>query len=215
MTLAELITALEAADPDRVVRHGFTNPHSYRGYYHELAFEPAANVTVADMLADARSALGSTYEGYKGGDFTMGEHTDCWLSMEGCASGDTISALLLELMLAEPSPAGAADEAKPEVIVSITRYTVSVLTADNINHRYFALSVELTPRGWIVTDGHSGYDADGTAHHGEARWHPFADYDDALAVARRLAPGLTVNGRTATEVLQRTQETAPTEEATR
>lgn len=104
---------------------------------------------------------------------------------------------------------------EPEVIVSITRYTVSVLTADDINHRYFALSVELTPRGWIVTDGHSGYDADGTAHHGETRWHPFADYDDALAVARRLAPGLTINGRTATEALQGTQETTPSEETTR
>lgn len=111
MTLAELITALEAADPDRVVPHGFTNPHSYRGYYDELAFEPAANVTVADMLDDARSALGSTYEGWKGGDFTMRGHTDCWLSEEGRASGDTISALLLQLMLAEPPP--AATEAPP------------------------------------------------------------------------------------------------------
>lgn len=99
MILAELITALEAADPDHVVRHGFTNPHSYRGYYDELAFEPASNVTVADMLDDARNALGATYEGWKGGDFTMRGHTDCWLSEEGSASGDTISALLLQLML--------------------------------------------------------------------------------------------------------------------
>lgn len=99
MTLGELIEALEAADPTRTVRHGFTHPHSYRGYYNELAFEPASNVTVADMLADARSALYATYEGWKGGDFTMHGHTDCWLSGEGCASGDTISALLVELML--------------------------------------------------------------------------------------------------------------------
>jgi len=92
----------------------------------------------------------------------------------------------------------------PQVITSITRYTVSVLPADDINHRYFALSVELTARGWIVTDGHSGYDADGVGHHGEARWHPFSDYNNALAVARRLAPGLTVNGHTATEAYHRT-----------
>jgi hypothetical protein len=95
----------------------------------------------------------------------------------------------------------------PKVIVSITRYTVSVLPADDINHRTFALSVELTPRGWVVTDGHSGYDADGTAHHGEARWHPFADYDDALAVARRIAPDLMVNGATASEIYRRTHPT--------
>lgn len=116
MTLGELIAALGAADPTRTVRHGFTHPHSYRGYYNELAFEPAANVTVADMLADARSALGATYEGWKGGDFTMHEHTDCWLSEEGCASGDTISALLLELMLgsvAVEEPAASAPDTLP------------------------------------------------------------------------------------------------------
>lgn len=100
---------------------------------------------------------------------------------------------------------GHIQPGQPEVLVSITQYTVSVLPADDINHRNFALTVELTPRGWIVTDGHSGYDTDGTAHHGEARWHPFADYDDALAVARRLAPGLTVNGHTATDAYRRTQ----------
>lgn len=98
--------------------------------------------------------------------------------------------------------------AQPQVLVAVTRYTVSVLPPDDINHRYFALYVELTPRGWIVTDGHSGYDADGIGHHGEARWHPFNDYEDALAVARRLAPGLTVNGHTATDAYHRTHATA-------
>ncbi|MFC9490722.1 hypothetical protein ACFTZM_32240, partial [Streptomyces hydrogenans] len=65
MPLGELITALEAADPDLVLPDGFTHPHSYRGYYHELAFEPAHNATVGEMLADARSALGTTYTGWK------------------------------------------------------------------------------------------------------------------------------------------------------
>jgi hypothetical protein len=112
MTLGELITALEAADPTRTVRHGFTHPHSYRGDYMDLAFDPDTDVTVADMLADARSALGTTYQGWKGGDFTMSEHTWCWLSEEGDASGETISALLLELMLAAPAaPSAPADRA--------------------------------------------------------------------------------------------------------
>lgn len=116
MNLADLITTLEAADPTLAVPRGFTNPHSYRGDYMDLAFEPATDVTVADMLADARSALGATYQGWKGGDFTMGEHTWCWLSVEGDASGETISALLVELLLAEAarpsvvsSPAAPAD----------------------------------------------------------------------------------------------------------
>lgn len=108
MTLAELITALEAADPDQTVRHGFANPHSYRGDYMDLAFEHAPNVTVASMLEAARSALGTTYQGYKGGDFTMSGHTWCWLSMQGDASGETISALLLELILADAPAVSSA-----------------------------------------------------------------------------------------------------------
>ncbi|MFF0277805.1 SLOG family protein [Streptomyces sp. NPDC004330] len=98
MPLGELIATLEAADPDLVLPDGFTHPHSYRDYYHERAFKPAGNVTVGDMLADARSALGTTYEGWKGGDYVMSEHTDCWLSGEGRATGDSISSLLLRLI---------------------------------------------------------------------------------------------------------------------
>ena len=110
MMLEDLITALEAADPNLVLPDGFTNPHSYRGDYMDLAFEPAANVTVAAMLADARSALGTTYQGWKGGDFEMRGDTWCWLSMEGDASGDSIGPLLLRLMLAAGKPAAPAAE---------------------------------------------------------------------------------------------------------
>jgi hypothetical protein len=100
MTLDELIAALEAADPALVLRDGFTNPHSYRGIYADLAFEPARNVTVGEMLADARSALGATYQGWKGGDYTMTGWADCWLSEEGHASDETLGPTLLRLMLA-------------------------------------------------------------------------------------------------------------------
>lgn len=92
----------------------------------------------------------------------------------------------------------------PQVATFVTRYTVSVLPPDDINYRCFALQVELAPRGWIVTDGHSGYDADGNRHHGEPRHHPFEDGGEALALARRLAPGLTVNGHTAIDAYHRT-----------
>ncbi|MFB7592381.1 hypothetical protein [Streptomyces sp. NPDC056169] len=108
MTLDELITALDVADPTLVLPHGFTNPHSYRGYYDELAFEPATDVPVADMLADARSALGATYTGWKGGDFVMRGYTDCWLAEEGSAGGETLGPLLLQFML----DAGIRDAAR-------------------------------------------------------------------------------------------------------
>lgn len=98
MKLAELIATLEAAHPRLVVPHGFTNPHSYRGYYEQLAFEPARDVPITVMYNAARSALGVTYEGYKGGDYTMTEDTDCWLATHGSV-GEELGPTLLRLML--------------------------------------------------------------------------------------------------------------------
>jgi hypothetical protein len=103
VNLSDLIARLETADPNQTVKHGFHNPHSYRGDYMDLAFEPAENVTVREMLDAARSALAATFQGWKGGDFVMHGDTWCWLSAEGDVSGETISALLLDLILATPA----------------------------------------------------------------------------------------------------------------
>ncbi|MFD8777559.1 hypothetical protein [Streptomyces sp. NPDC059916] len=112
MNLGELITALEAADPTLVVEHGFNNPHSYRGDYMELAFEPATTVPVQDMITAARSALDTTYTGYKGGEFTMTADTWVWLSPYGDASCETLSPLALQAMLTRPAaPSVPADQA--------------------------------------------------------------------------------------------------------
>jgi hypothetical protein len=113
VNLGELIARLETADPNQVVKHGFLNPHSYRGDYMDLAFEPAEDITVGEMLAAARSAVGATFQGWKGGDFVMHSDTWCWLSQQGDASGETISALLLELILAEPTEAPASAAVVP------------------------------------------------------------------------------------------------------
>jgi hypothetical protein len=102
MRLGELIATLEKADPDMIVPVGFDNPHSYRGYYEQLAFEPAENVSVASMLAAAREALGSTYQGYKGGDYVMDEYSIVNIAWYG-ESGEEISAILMSYMLGYPS----------------------------------------------------------------------------------------------------------------
>lgn len=117
MTLGELIKALEAADPELVVPHGFGDPDSYRGYYEDLAFAPRENVTVRQMLDDARRAVGVTFHGWKGGEYTMSEHTDCWLAERG-DTGETIGPVLLGYMLAPPAaltvtPAGYQGPAQP------------------------------------------------------------------------------------------------------
>lgn len=102
MSLGELIGILEKEDPGKVVPFGFGSPHSYRGYYDECAFEPACNVTVAAMLADCRRALGATFTGYKGGEYTMREYTKCWLATYGDTSDDTLGPALLRMMLGRP-----------------------------------------------------------------------------------------------------------------
>jgi hypothetical protein len=82
-TLGEIIAHLETLPLDMVAEDGFGNPHSYRGHYEDLAFEPAAGVTVGSMLAAARGALGRTFSGYKGGDYVMRSFARCWLAPYG------------------------------------------------------------------------------------------------------------------------------------
>jgi hypothetical protein len=101
LELGEVIARLRRENPDRVVRVGFAAPHSYRGDYYDLAFELRHNITIGEMLAAAESAVGATFEGWKGGDYEMREHSDCWLvPAEGTSMGETLGALLLELLLA-------------------------------------------------------------------------------------------------------------------
>lgn len=77
------------------ISFGFGRPMSYRGDYSELAFEPAKDVTVGSMLAHARSALGATFEGYKGGDYTMHEYADCYIADYGESTADMIGPTLM------------------------------------------------------------------------------------------------------------------------
>jgi hypothetical protein len=83
MTLGQLIEVLEKLPQDYVFKHGFYWPHSYRGYYEQMAFAPKENTSVKDMLDAARSAVGATFEGYKGGDYIMTKSTKCWLAQYG------------------------------------------------------------------------------------------------------------------------------------
>jgi hypothetical protein len=97
VTLIELIEYLQDFDPEHPVKLGFNNPHSYRGYYGDVAFEPVEDTTVGAMLAAAKRALGATFQGWKGGDYVMQEHTDCWLARKG-KCGESIGPILLDFM---------------------------------------------------------------------------------------------------------------------
>jgi hypothetical protein len=106
LCLGTLIERLEKEDPARVVMPGFAAPHSHRGDYSHVAFEIRPSATVGAMLADARSALGATYEGWKGGDYTMDKWTPVHIVQEEGRCGEPLGLLGLELMLRN----GQADE---------------------------------------------------------------------------------------------------------
>lgn len=92
MTLGELIEKLEGVpDTEYVVHlHGkmsvtIGSPHSYRGYYCDLAFMEVVGPlpTVEDVLIMLKGCMGKTFTGYKGGEFMMGESTPVWISVYG------------------------------------------------------------------------------------------------------------------------------------
>lgn len=83
MTLGELIETLESMSSDIIIQ-GIGDPHSYRGYYCDLAFRPKNHkVTSGGLLKDCRSVMGRTLTGYKGGEFLMGESTPVWIAHYG------------------------------------------------------------------------------------------------------------------------------------
>jgi len=109
LTLGEVITALSAHDPATRLKVGFRHPHSWRGDYSELAFEVAENVTVGEMLEAAQFALGTSFQGWKGGNYPMDENSFVWLVREeGTSDGETVGMLLLSLMLANVAEAEIA-----------------------------------------------------------------------------------------------------------
>ncbi len=68
---------------------------SYRDYYDDLAldYDERQSKTVETLLAQCRLALGSTFEGYKGGDYVMDKDTPLWAAHYGRSNGRAIMGL--------------------------------------------------------------------------------------------------------------------------
>ena len=84
LTLGDLIAALEQMPPETPVN--FDAPHSYRGYYCDLAFERSMETVFASQaLSVCKSeCLGKVFTGYKGGDYVMSKTTPVWIASYGC-----------------------------------------------------------------------------------------------------------------------------------
>lgn len=84
MTLGKLIKLLEGRQYDGQQVIGLGRLDSYRGHYCDLAFEPSMELrSVRDLLNVCYSAMGRVFEGYKGGDYLMGENTPLWVASYG------------------------------------------------------------------------------------------------------------------------------------
>lgn len=83
-TLRRLITLLVFI-PETNLIEKLTKPHSYRGYYSDLAFErvEGETMTAGALLSMCKECMDKTFEGYKGGDFVMDEKTPIWISQYG------------------------------------------------------------------------------------------------------------------------------------
>lgn len=80
-----------------VFEDAFSSAHSYRGYYDELAFEPASNVSLAEIKREINKAFNESFEGYKGGEYKYDSDTPVHLACYGSAvdgSGQAFSALV-------------------------------------------------------------------------------------------------------------------------
>lgn len=97
ITLGALIDALENIPEDATVKYNFpgafpTTLNSYRGYYNQLAlghggFDYNEPVTKELLLSRLEAAIGATFTGWKGGEFTMDRDTPVWCANPGDPSG--------------------------------------------------------------------------------------------------------------------------------
>jgi hypothetical protein len=101
VNLGEWIETLQALPPAMPIEYprGFGAPLyigeliSWRGIYQDLTLPPVDESfikTVGDALANAQAAVGATFTGYKGGDYTMHESTYLWADPYGRSVGSRV-----------------------------------------------------------------------------------------------------------------------------
>ena len=101
MTIQEVIDWLSNCEYKGTV-HGWFEGGSYRGYYDCFSAEPAGDYReVFEMIAVLEDAIGSTFTGYKGGEFTMSADTECFYAPYG-STGPLITRGFLKAMFTDP-----------------------------------------------------------------------------------------------------------------
>jgi hypothetical protein len=91
MSIQELYETILHFDQGVTLFSAPSKPHSYRGYYERLAFEPSiVNSTIGEFRTMLIDCIGKTFTGYKGGKFTMCKDTIVHLAHCGSTGGEII-----------------------------------------------------------------------------------------------------------------------------
>jgi|SRR3984957_9010364 len=106
MNLGELIDALDGCGA-QWVQLAIPTPSyparvsSYRGYYEDLAIEydedsDHRKMSVGEFLRMLRAAIGYTFAGYKGGNYTMSRESNVWVANWGNAPGTRVVGVVVD-----------------------------------------------------------------------------------------------------------------------
>lgn len=115
MNLGEVKAAFDALENnDFVFTDGFNKAHCYRGYYNEVAFEPAKFVSLAEIKTSLNAAMFETFVAWKGGEYEYDESTQVNLSLIGVCNNDDAENFekLVSIMLNEYFDADQSAEPK-------------------------------------------------------------------------------------------------------
>lgn len=100
ITLGELLDWLASLPPDNEIVFDFCQfspgeMNSSRGDYSKLAISwlNGKTVTAQELLNRYRPMVGATFQGYKGGNYTMDRDTQVWVDEWGSWTGTAITGL--------------------------------------------------------------------------------------------------------------------------
>lgn len=81
--LGDFLDILRMADPEELIP--LANPHSYRGYYSDLALEPVDDepIKIWQLINQLSDVIDTELTGWKGGEFLMSADTPIWVAPEG------------------------------------------------------------------------------------------------------------------------------------
>jgi hypothetical protein len=63
---------------------------SYRGVYDQISLDRCVEKTVGELKQQTKEAIGATFTGYNGGEYTMNNDTFIWVSEYGEHTGEGI-----------------------------------------------------------------------------------------------------------------------------